>query len=126
MTMGDASKNFNYDEFGCKCDCCIYITGKHIDHRVIELAQKIREELSRPLQVNSACRCLNHNDKVGGSLNSKHLPTNGFVAVDLGIMIGFERSKAIKIALDMGASVGVNPKFLHFDFRNGKPIVFLY
>ena len=126
--MGDIPNcpNFSYREFSCPCRVCHYTSGKQIDQRIPLLAQKIRTALDRPLKVNSACRCNAHNSLINGSLNSQHLPKNGFRAVDLGIKIAYERHIAIKIALEEGASVGVHDSFLHFDFRDGEPIVFLY
>ena len=124
--MGDASKNFNYSEFGCKCGECEFSSGKQMHSRTIELAQRIRDALNRPLSVNSGIRCQAYNEKIGGSLNSKHLPSNGCRAVDLGIKIAYERHLAMKIALQAGFSVGVNAHFLHFDAREGEPLVFLY
>lgn len=119
-------KNFSYSEFGCKCGICLYGSGKDIDPMLPLIAQEIRNALDRPLRINSACRCGPHNSAVGGSLNSQHLDKNGFKAMDLDIKYSWERAKAIEIALDRGASVGLNKDFLHIDVRDGKPVIFLY
>ena len=124
--MGDASKNFNYSEFGCKCGECEYASGRQIHPKVVELAQRVRDALGRPLSVNSGIRCAAYNEKVGGSPNSKHLPENGCRAVDLGVIVGYERHIAMKVAMAGGISVGIHSKFMHFDVRDGYPIVFLY
>lgn len=119
-------KNFSYREFGCNCGSCKYQSGRDINPLVPMLAQRIRDSLQRPLKVNSACRCDVHNVKVGGSSKSQHLVDQGFRAVDLDIKNSHERMIAIKIAIDEGASIGINSKFLHFDFREGKQIIFTY
>ena len=119
-------KNFTYSEFSCPCRICEYGSGRDIDPILPLIAQEIRNALDRPLKVNSACRCGPHNSTVGGSLNSQHLDKNGFKAMDLDIKHSWERAKAIEIALDRGASVGLNKDFLHIDVREGKPIIFLY
>lgn len=118
--------NFSYSEFGCKCGMCKYTSGRDIYSLVPLLAQRLRDTFRRPIKVNSACRCEVHNVKVGGSAKSQHLPDQGFRAMDLNIKDGKERAVAIKIALEEGASVGINKDFLHFDFRAGAPIVFTY
>ena len=119
--------NFKYKEFGCKCKGCKFVSGRHIDPRIPKLAQLIRNALGRPLKVNSACRCGPHNSLVNGSINSQHLEKNGFKAVDLDIRNSHERRIAVEIALEQRASIGLNKRFLHFDFRDeNKPIIFLY
>lgn len=61
--MAQDTKNFRVSEFACKCGC-----GKSdIDQRVMNMAQVIRDELGVPVQVNSGCRCEQHNTRVGGA-----------------------------------------------------------
>ena len=67
--MATDTRNFKVSEFACKCGCGF----DKIDQRVMNMAQIIREALGVPVRVNSGCRCENHNKKVGGVKNSKHL-----------------------------------------------------
>lgn len=127
--MGDIKNcpNFSYREFGCKCKGCRYGSGNHIYEKIPILCQKIRLALGRPLKVTSGCRCGPWNSLQNGSINSYHLPKNDFKAVDLDIKNSHERRVALEIALEMGATIGLNKKFMHFDFRDtNKPIIFLY
>jgi len=67
------TKNFNLKEFECKCGCDMPL---EVYENVIKLAgelQKLRTYLDRPIKINSAYRCLEHNSKIGGSKNSQHL-----------------------------------------------------
>ena len=79
--MAHNSKNFNLNEFSCKCGCGFNI----IDQRVINMAQTIRDALGVPVKVNSGCRCEKHNANVGGVKGSKH--TKG-LAADLSCSLG--------------------------------------
>jgi len=67
------TKNFNLKEFECKCGCDMPL---EVYENVIKLAgelQKLRTYLDRPIKINSAYRCPEHNSKIGGSKNSQHL-----------------------------------------------------
>mgnify|MGYP002622623783 FL=1 len=79
--MATDTKNFRVSEFACHCGCGY----NNIDQRVINMAQTIREALGVPVKVNSGCRCVKHNAKVGGVKNSKH--TKG-LAADLSCSLG--------------------------------------
>ena len=71
--MAKDTKNFKVTEFAC------HHCGENlIDQRVIEMAQKIRDRVGRPIRVNSGYRCAKHNAEVGGVKNSCH--TKGLAA----------------------------------------------
>ena len=74
--MPKNTKNFTVNEFTCKCGCGL----NNVYQELLDMCQKIRDELGVPVRVNSGCRCVKHNAKVGGVRNSQHL--NG-VAADL-------------------------------------------
>ena len=86
--MGDISKNFNRAEFACKCGCGF----DNIDDRVVGMVQKIRDALGEPVRINSGCRCVEHNERVGGVKNSNH--TLG-KAADLSTAVGSARLFAV-------------------------------
>ena len=79
--MATNTKNFNESEFTCKCGCGFNI----IDQRIIDMAQVIRDEVGRPVRVNSGCRCEEHNKASKGVKGSNH--TKG-LAADLSCEIG--------------------------------------
>ena len=66
--MGDISKYFNRSEFACKCGCGFAT----VDVELIEVLQTLRYKFNQPVTITSACRCDEHNKKVGGSYGSKH------------------------------------------------------
>ena len=68
------TKNFTRQEFSCRCGCGY----DHIDRRVVEIAQTIRDFVGVPIRVNSGCRCEAHNLRVGGVKGSYH--TKGLAA----------------------------------------------
>ena len=74
MTSATSTKNFKLDEFKCKCGC----EGNEIDQRVINMCQRIRDEIGTPVRINSGYRCAKHNMRVGGVKNSYH--TKGLAA----------------------------------------------
>jgi len=61
--------NFEFPrEFECKCGC-----GKcDIDFEVWLSCQLIRQRFNAPVIVRSGCRCLLHNQNVGGASDSDH------------------------------------------------------
>ena len=72
--MATDTKNFKVSEFECKCGC----GANDISQTVINMCQKIRENLGLPVRINSGYRCKQHNAKVGGVKNSYH--TQGLAA----------------------------------------------
>lgn len=70
--MGDLTKNFSRKEFRCKCgrrNC----NAAPVDMTLVSALQKLRDYIGVPLYINSACRCVWHNRRVGGKYNSQHL-----------------------------------------------------
>ena len=64
------SKNFDSEEFACKCGC-----GKNnIGAAVVFILQRVRDHYDVPVTVTSACRCLvyNRSEDVGSNDNSQH------------------------------------------------------
>ena len=68
--MGNLSRNFDREEFACKCNNnCGFDT---VDAELLKMVQAARDELG-PIKINSACRCEEHNKSVGGSEQSQHI-----------------------------------------------------
>lgn len=65
--MMKVSKHFNREEF--KCPCCDFSV---VDVELLRLLERVREHFKKPVTINSACRCNEHNINVGGSIGSKH------------------------------------------------------
>lgn len=67
--MGDITENFNRAEFACKCGCGF----DTVDIKLGKVLQALRTHFGKPVEVNSGCRCPEHNRRVGGSPGSQHL-----------------------------------------------------
>jgi len=109
--MGDLTKNFSRSEFACKCGCGF----DTVDIVLINELQRLRDVLG-PIKINSACRCKEHNESVGGSKKSQHLLGR---AAD----IVFDKGKLVKAINEMSnwkGGLGIYPYFTHIDSRNGK------
>ncbi len=63
------SKHFNRGEFACRCGCGFDV----VDVELSMLCEFVRNFVKHPVNVNSGCRCKQHNFKEGGAVNSKHL-----------------------------------------------------
>ena len=61
--------NFTRDEFACGCGCGF----DDIDPLLVSTLQRLRDEVQRPVIVNSGCRCRSHNAAVKGAPNSQHM-----------------------------------------------------
>ncbi len=61
--------NFTRDEFACKCGCGF----DEIDPLLVSTLQRLRDEVQRPVVVNSGCRCRSHNAAVKGAPQSQHI-----------------------------------------------------
>lgn len=62
------SKYFSVAE--CRCPCC---GACDMTQQILNLADTIREHFNAPTIVTSGYRCKQHNAKVGGVSNSRHL-----------------------------------------------------
>lgn len=63
------SDYFKREEFACKCGCGF----DTVDAELLEILESIREYFGKPVHINSACRCKEHNRNVGGGKRSQHL-----------------------------------------------------
>ena len=70
------TNNFSKSEFDCKCGC---VMPDDVLENIKELAyhlQRLRDKLDKPIKINNAYRCVNHNRKIGGAKNSQHILGN--------------------------------------------------
>lgn len=65
----DGIKYFKKSEFRCKCGCGL----DEMNETLIRVADRVREHFGKPITVSSGRRCANHNARVGGVSNSRHL-----------------------------------------------------
>lgn len=62
------NRYFQREEFACLCGCGFAA----VDYELLELLSVIRTTLEEPVIINSACRCEEHNERVGGAKGSYH------------------------------------------------------
>jgi len=107
------SKYFTTDELKC------HGTGEcKMDEQFIQKLNKIREELNRPMIINSGYRSSEHNSTVGGAVNSPHIYGR---AVDVSA-VGGVAYEIIRLAIKYNITgIGVSQRgthkrrFIHLD-----------
>ena len=123
--MGDLTKNFSRSEFACKCGC-----GKdHIDARVVNMCQIIRDKMNMAVTVGSGVRCVKRNAAVGGVDGSFH--TKG-TAADLSCAAGAEKLFLCIVNLyaagklpDLKYCIWYKKKnFVHIDCGKDRSVIF--
>lgn len=60
--------DFKRGEFACRCGCGF----DTIDAELADVLYDLRRFFGQPVIINSGCRCIAHNDRIGGSKNSRH------------------------------------------------------
>lgn len=113
-------ENFTEDEMRCKGSGMLIVSERFMDE-----LQRLREQLSRPMRLTSACRSAEHNKRVGGHPRSLHVcdeparsEQHGCLAVDVAIVDGGYRGHLVATAWRLGWSVGWNKTFVHLDRRD--------
>jgi len=109
------SPHFTSEEFECKCGCGLC----DVSEALLSYLEDMREELCRPMQIASGCRCHHHNQDVGGVSNSAH--TRG-TAADIVCRGGFERFQLVTAAVNAGVvGIGIAKSFVHVDVDEDIP-----
>ena len=114
------TKNFNIQEFNCKCGCEMPADVLANITELAENLQIVRDMLDEPIQINSAYRCEAHNRAIGGVKYSQHVKGT---AAD--IVVKNIRPEKVVVALDRMQDAGFIKKggigsyatFTHMDIR---------
>ncbi|MCC5809898.1 MAG: hypothetical protein JJU06_05945 [Ectothiorhodospiraceae bacterium] len=110
---------FTKDELRCKGSGMLRLAPGFADE-----LKALRVTLNEPMVINSACRSDAHNRAVGGHPRSLHVcdatywPTGGCCAIDVRTTDAAYRARIIRLALNMGWSVGLHAAFVHLDRRS--------
>jgi len=108
-TAGRLSPHFRVDELACPCDHCERVV---IHWALVELLQRMRWRIGRPLIVTSGFRCASHNTEIGGVSSSLHISG---LAADLQCE-GLTPEMLFDVARECGAGgIGLYPRHLHVD-----------
>ena len=63
------SNHFTRHEFSCQCGCGF----DTVDVCLVNLLERVRDHFDRPVIISSGCRCIRHNEHVGGKSSSQHI-----------------------------------------------------
>ena len=104
--------NFRLAEFECR-----HCGAVKIDPELIRRLQAMRDEIGKPLIINSGYRCPEHNRAVGGAANSQHLLGK---AADMWVE-GMSPDTLATHAEAVGfGGIGIYDTFVHVDTRSGR------
>lgn len=111
--MVKLSEHFTRHEFACRCGC----GADTVDVALIGLLEQVRNHFDKPVVVTSGYRCMEHNERVGGSHNSQHLYGR---AADI-IVAGVEADDVADYVENINPDGGVGrySTFTHVDSRSG-------
>lgn len=116
MKPGQLSENFYRYEFACHCGCGF----DAVDAELIRILEDVRAKLgNRPITITSGCRCMAHNEAVGGAKSSVHMTGK---AVDF-VVEGVRPDTVADCLEDLFPDcygIGRYPCWTHFDVRPGK------
>ena len=103
---------FTYNEMKCPC-CGIAIS----DPEFLMVMDNIREEVGKPLTINSWYRCEKHDKELGG----KGAHTTGRAA-DIKCLTSGDRYDILRAAYGEGVKrIGVGKTFIHLDLVDDYP-----
>ena len=114
------TKNFTKEEFDCNDGSEMPINVYHNIVKVANQLQVLRDELKKPIHINSAYRSEDYNKQIGGVKNSQHIMGR---AADIAIkgMTPIEVSKVIERLISNGdmlqGGIGIYSSFVHYDIR---------
>lgn len=117
--MGDMARDFNRHEFICKCGCGL----DSIDPTLVNMLQDSRDATALTYRIASGCRCNQHNNDVGGKLNSAHLKkSDGYSkAADI-VCIGSQmRYKMAKDLIARFKRIEICNEWIHVDIDSTLP-----
>lgn len=109
------SEHFVRKEFACPDQCGF----DAVDVELLAVLEDIRFAFDKPLIINSACRCAQHNAKIGGSPKSQHLLGK---AADIRVE-GFTPEKVYNYLLKIYPNkfgLGLYDTWVHVDVREGQ------
>ena len=106
---------FKEEEFACKCGCGL----NNVTQRVKEKVVKLRDVIGCAVVITSGSRCIQHNKKVGGHINSGHLS-----GLALDIYSPYLSTSILWVYLEslglhgMFHYVDTSPRIIHIDMKS--------
>lgn len=111
--MGATSEHFTDAELRCHCPC--QVNG--CKQELVDALEQFRALVGKPVIVNDAYRCPEHNAAVGGVPDSEHVQG---IAADIrveGMTGGEMEAAAMKCHLIMAIGRSDSPAYVHIDTR---------
>lgn len=117
------TKNFTKEEFDCNCNCGVCEMPINVYHNIIKVAnqlQVLRNELKKPIHINSGWRSVEYNESIGGVKSSQHILGK---AADISVkgLSPLEVYKTIERLIKNGdmlqGGLGLYDSFVHYDIR---------
>lgn len=113
MNKIKVSENFSLHEFQCTGAGQIH-DHVMLDEKLLELLQKLRTRINKPITINSGYRCPSRNAAVAGSPTSQHLYGK---AADIAVP-GMSPNAVAAAAEQVGfTGIGTYNTFTHVDVR---------
>ena len=109
-------KNFNLDEFKCKCGC--HNVSVHSD--LLDLLQTARDFFGSSITITSAYRCPEHNNSVSSTGSSG--PHTTSKAVDIHVSNSQHRKQLIDYFTNKVTGLGIAKTFIHIDILTSDEI----
>ena len=117
------TKNFSKEEFDCNDGSEMPINIYHNMVKVANQLQILRDELKKPIHINSAYRSEEYNASIGGVKDSQHIMGRAADIVIKG-MTPIEVSEVIEDLIQKGdmlqGGIGIYSSFVHYDIRGTK------
>ena len=117
------TKNFSKEEFDCNDGSEMPINIYHNLVKVANQLQILRDELKKPIHINSAYRSEEYNASIGGVKDSQHIMGRAADIVIKG-MTPIEVSEVIEDLIQKGdmlqGGIGIYSSFVHYDIRGTK------
>lgn len=121
-----STKNFHPDtdpKLICTCghpDC----HKPSVDQETLDMVQVVRDDLDRPMQVNSGGRCGYHPNEIRKTTVGDHGKGKG---IDIACANGVERMELVQAALRAGFNaIGVAKTFVHFGHRPNAKVAVMW
>lgn len=106
----DGIKYFQKEEFACRCGC----GADSMDEKLIKTADKVREHFNAAVNVSSGRRCANHNARVGGVSNSRHLRGKAMDFAVSGMSASMVLTYVQKLP-EIRYAYAINSNYVHMD-----------
>lgn len=109
------SEHFDSSEFACKCGCGGMDNGAGVNPKLVQVLERMRQYIGKPLVLSCAYRCPTHNAEVGGVSNSQHVFGT---AADVQLPEGMTVDELAQVAEKCGADgIGWYTWGVHVDVR---------